>query len=1066
MPVSPRINLPNENDSKTSSSKQTKVKNAGFLLVHELRKNKVKDERSSEALNRFNNNRKKNKWAASRFIINPYEHITKKLSDEVPGEFIVEKHVFDLNFIQKLFVTLEIPSSCPIAYIISGFTFLVISAGVILFILSTNESMTYQPSHCDYPVCDHDATLCPGKIICEPRPYQFFDSLDMAFIIYFNIDYMLRFLSLWSAPSMLAGIDKNQYPNIDRFDFRNICTKYIVYFTKFTNIIDLASILPYYISLGASNHSSSSFVRVLRLSRLLRVLKLGKNSATLELLAKTFIQSGPSLSVAGFVIFLVLMVFASCVYILESGDFMVTSDYPDGQYFRPTLLGTANEATPFNSIGTAIYYTIVTMTTVGYGDIYPTSVGGRALADIGCISGILVLCLPLAVIASNFTINYQQFLDSQNAKFKEVLKESLASARAEALVAASRLESTVMKDDQKMKSPDFWDAHAGLHQRIDAVFADEKASVTLLTQKCSKLDSMMDEIENIRRISLAQRENLKRVMRFCKHIVLKMKNVSGHSSKEALAQFEKDDILPEPRLLWIPPSTFLLHTQYFYTKRIYDLSAVARFFVCLEDSMSCKLAYVIFFANICMILLGLVTFILATDKRYQYTPDTCDYPSCDNDATLCPGKVICEPRALQVFNEIDKACVIFFTIEYLLRMLTVWSAPCRLAGLVGHYWDEEELALAKTECREPMRDPRELSVPLKYVMYFFSLSNIIDFVAIVPFYISLGSSQSSSSSFVRILRLTRCLRLLKLMKNNESMHVLHLTMKESVPVLTILAFFIMLIAICFGSIIYIFEGGDFRVNNDVPDGAFMRIDVAGTGSEVSPVKSISIGLYWALVCCTTLGYGEVVPTTILGRVIACVCAFFGILVLALPISVVGSTFITQSEISAIKRLEDKKLMAEDSRSALAIHQEVQSNKGEEGELDGDTGSEEKQSKEDDFINQSVEKFHNSEVLIENRITAILVSDASPATLMEEAVELLKDINSYQNDLKSHLQDLLKGNADILDTCINLKDAQVSRIQLLRHTISNPNQIKVGTKSDETSIEALKKFINKTGFEVE
>ena len=290
---------------------------------------------------------------------------------------------------------------------------------------------------------------------------------------------------------------------------------------------------------------------------------------------------------------------------------------------------------------------------------------------------------------------------------------------------------------------------------------------------------------------------------------------------------------------------------------------------------------------------------------------------------------------------------------------------------------------------------------------------------------------------------------------------------KSVPVLTILAFFIMLIAICFGSIIYILEGGNFRVNKDVPDGAFMRIDVAGTDSEVSPVKSISIGLYWALVCCTTLGYGEVVPTTILGRAIACVCAFFGILVLALPISVVGSTFITQSEISAIKRLEDKKLIAEDSRSHLAIHPEVQSNKQEEGELDGDTGSEEKQSKEDDFINQSsVEKFHNSEVLIENRITAILVSDASPATLMEEAVELLKDINSYQNDLKSHLQDLLKGNADILDTCINLKDAQVSRIQLLRHTISNPNQTKVETKSDETSIEALKKFVNKTGFEVE
>lgn len=1062
MSVSPRVDEPSGGTPKPS---KTKVKNAGFLLVHELRKNKLQDERSSEALNRFRKNLKKNKWTNSRFITNPYEHITKRLSDEVSGEFIVEKHVFELNSIQKIFVTLEIPSSCPIAYIISVFTFLVILGGIILFILSTNPNMNYQPPHCDSPVCDHDDTLCPGKMICEPQPFKFFDSLDMAFIIYFTIDYVLRVLTLWSAPSMLAGIDKNQYPNVDTFDFKNLIMKYYVYLIKPTNIIDLASILPYYISLGISSSSSSSFMRVLRLSRLLRVLKLGKNSATLELLSKTFIQSGPSLSVAGFVIFLVIMVFASCVYIIESGDFMVTSDYPDGHHLRDNLLGTEKEASPFNSIGTSIYYTIVTMTTVGYGDIYPTSVGGRALANLGCITGILVLCLPLSVIASNFTINYQQFLDSQNAKFKEVLKESLANARAEALLAASTLETTVMKDDQKMKSPEFWETHVGLHQRIDAVLADEKASVSLLTEKCSKLDSMLEEMENIHRISLAQRENLKRVIRFCKHIVLKMKTTSGHQSKEALARFMTEDSPEEPKLQLIPPSIFVLETpELFYTKRIYDLSPIARFFVCLEDSMSCWLAYILFFVNVFIILLGLITFILASDKRYQYTPDTCDAPSCDNDAILCPGKIICEPHALKVFSDIDTACIIFFTVEYLLRMLTVWSSPGRLAGLVGSYWDAEELVLAKVECREPQRDPPEPSVAMKYVLYFFSLSNIIDFVAIIPFYISLGGTQRSSSSFVRILRLTRCLRLLKLMKNNDSMHVLLQTLKECVPVLSILAFFIMLLAICFGSIIYISEGGNFKVNSDYPNGAFMRTDATGTESEMSPLQSIAIGIYWAVVCCTTLGYGEIYPTTILGRAIACVCAFFGILVLALPISVVGSTFITQSEIAAMKRSEEKRLIIEDKKSHLAINQEALINKGKEGEFD--VLSEEKQTKEDDSVNQTTERYHNSEVLIEKRITEILESEASPATLMEEAVQLLKDINCYQNDLKRQLNELVIANEDILAACTSLKDAQVSRIQLLRHTISNPHQVKVETKSDETSIEALKKFINKTGFEIE
>lgn len=244
-------------ESPTSAAVETpqpiaKTRNAGFLLLHEIKTNKAKDARSAEQLRRFNANRKRNSWAFSRFIQTPYEHITKKLSEDAAtaGEYIVEKHIFNLNYVQKIFVTLEVPSSCPVAYIISVFTSFIIAASVSLFILSTNPSMNYQPNTCDHPVCYNDAELCPNKTICEPTPYKIFDSLDEAFIIYFTIDYILRFLTLWSAPAMLAGISKKEYPDIDTFDLKHLCRKYIIYFSRPANLIDLASILPFYVSTG------------------------------------------------------------------------------------------------------------------------------------------------------------------------------------------------------------------------------------------------------------------------------------------------------------------------------------------------------------------------------------------------------------------------------------------------------------------------------------------------------------------------------------------------------------------------------------------------------------------------------------------------------------------------------------------------------------------------------------------------------------------------------------------------------------------------------------------------
>ena len=410
------------------------------------------------------------------------------------GAYVVKKYVFMLSFVQKLFVTLEISSSCPVASIISMITFLVIVAGVVLFILSTNKDMNIQHGSCSNPVCNNDATLCPNTMICEPTPLPIFDSLDTVFIIYFTMDYVARFLSLWSAPAILAGIDKIKYPDIDKFTLQNVVLKYVLYLMKPANLVDLASILPYYIQVGlnSSGQSSSAFVRVLRLARLVRVLKLGKKSAVLDLLNKTMQQSIPALTMASFFIGLAVILFSSIFYFTESGTFKVTADHPQGKFFRSTIAHDGSEEiSPFRSIGHAIYYSVITMTTVGYGDFHCTSEEGRIVAAICCISGILVLALPLSVIANNFNTNYKDYQDGVLLQEKKEQKKRVHDQRTDQLSIHSLFENSVLYDErQVLHDPVFWRKQSGIHQKIEAIIDDQKEAAVNIRNKLNDLKDM------------------------------------------------------------------------------------------------------------------------------------------------------------------------------------------------------------------------------------------------------------------------------------------------------------------------------------------------------------------------------------------------------------------------------------------------------------------------------------------------------------------------------------------------------------------------------------------------
>jgi uncharacterized membrane protein YgcG len=170
------------------------------------------------------------------------------------------------------------------------------------------------------------------------------------------------------------------------------------------NVIDLLAIMPFYLGLVVgSDNQNLAVVRVLRLSRVLRIFKLGKYSRSLQIFVRVVQKSSAALGMLVFFLAMITVLFGSLIYYAEAGEW---SDTYNG-FVRPTIDGEGEEISPFKSIPLSFWWVVVTITTVGYGDMVPTSVAGRLIATVAMYLGIIVLALPITIIGSNFTEEYQ-----------------------------------------------------------------------------------------------------------------------------------------------------------------------------------------------------------------------------------------------------------------------------------------------------------------------------------------------------------------------------------------------------------------------------------------------------------------------------------------------------------------------------------------------------------------------------------------------------------------------------------------------------------------------------------
>ena len=193
--------------------------------------------------------------------------------------------------------------------------------------------------------------------------YKFlFDVIELISIAIFTVEYILR---IWSIT------EKKHYQNPISGRLRYLFTFY--------SIIDLLSVIPAYIPIFVT--ADARVIRGLRLIRLFRILKLSRYNKAFGIIRDVILSKKEELVISLFAV-LKLLVIASCLmYFIE------------------------NKAQPeaFSSIPETMWWGVATLTTVGYGDVYPVTGLGKLMAGVMAILGVGLFALPAGILANGFS---------------------------------------------------------------------------------------------------------------------------------------------------------------------------------------------------------------------------------------------------------------------------------------------------------------------------------------------------------------------------------------------------------------------------------------------------------------------------------------------------------------------------------------------------------------------------------------------------------------------------------------------------------------------------------------
>ncbi|XP_053320305.1 potassium voltage-gated channel subfamily D member 2 isoform X3 [Spea bombifrons] len=270
----------------------------------------------------------------------------ERILDDAENDNKAEGPLPPMSVRQKMWRAFENPHTSTLALVFYYVTGFFIAVSVIANVVETVPCGTMPGSMRELP--------------CGERYVMAFFCLDTACVMIFTVEYLLR---LVAAPSRYRFV-------------RSVMS-----------IIDVVAIMPYYIALVMTNNEdvSGAFV-TLRVFRVFRIFKFSRHSQGLRILGYTLKSCASELGFLLFSLTMAIIIFATVMFYAEKGSMN----------------------SKFTSIPAAFWYTIVTMTTLGYGDMVPKTIAGKIFGSICSLSGVLVIALPVPVIVSNFSRIYHQ----------------------------------------------------------------------------------------------------------------------------------------------------------------------------------------------------------------------------------------------------------------------------------------------------------------------------------------------------------------------------------------------------------------------------------------------------------------------------------------------------------------------------------------------------------------------------------------------------------------------------------------------------------------------------------
>ena len=215
------------------------------------------------------------------------------------------------------------------------------------------------------------------------------------------------------------------------------------------NIVDCAAIAPYYLTLffmppadigpldtslptiqpDTEPEEESGFgnvgrvMQVFRIARIMRIFKLARRSVGLQSIAHTVKTSWKDLGLLFMLVGMGMLVFGSLAYYIENGE----------------------EETGFTSIPNGMWWAVQTLTSLGYGDFWPTTVLGKIIGSMCAVCGVLVMALPIPIVVDNFADYYseQKKLEAKDMKKEAQAKQAKMDEAAEQVANLALVETIV-----------------------------------------------------------------------------------------------------------------------------------------------------------------------------------------------------------------------------------------------------------------------------------------------------------------------------------------------------------------------------------------------------------------------------------------------------------------------------------------------------------------------------------------------------------------------------------------------------------------------------------------------